>query len=827
MSAPIVPPLFRTRLILWQEQLWAALGPLLGAVLAIIGLALHGLPPAGLPALLHLFLLLCVGLGLGLVAWRGMRRFVLPDTKAAAARLEVDADLPRGALRGLGDTPFAGDADSPLWAAHQAALAARLAATHPRRPAAAVDKADPYALRFAGFLVFVTGLLVAGDASPTRLREGLVPAFGHGAPPALDIWVSPPDYTGRAAIVLYRGTEAVATADDNAIELPINSVLNIRAGTKDKSSLRGVRLRTSDGAVRLDPQLGAHAIPLSTDALLQIRGEGGTTTIRLSVVADVPPRVTLTGPLTVEGGTRIVLPLDIADDYGIVTGTAEIALAAVIPRPPDGPRASAAAKLPQQIPAMALTGPPGARDVALDLTEHPFAGLPVRLRIIVTDGAGASATTQWVDTTLPMRTFYSPLSRAIIEQRRDLALEPKSWPRTAALLEGLTTAPELFARDMGEYLLLRTAYHDIASGEGQNIDAVVAGFWPLAHALEDEGLALARAQLEAAQTALREALARNAPSEEIDALVEALRAAMDAYVSALAESGEAEAPDDPDKDEISARDLGEMLDEIARLRRAGESAEARARLAELEAMLQNLRITPSGGGEPGDEGNGEGGRQAGDGDPERAGTGAGGGAPPQDARDAAGALIDRQRRLADQTFTAMRDGAGTADLADRQRTLENATRQLAAGLPQTPDADAARQSLTEAANAMASASAALARGDGRAAGDGQGAAIEALRRGAAAAPTPTDNPDTDGSTDTAGGQGQQAPGTQTGPVRDPAGRRYDSADSGSSGGEGTTVPDLSDPTALRRLSKQIRERLEDPSLPEAERVYLERLLDQF
>ncbi|TIP96145.1 MAG: DUF4175 domain-containing protein, partial [Mesorhizobium sp.] len=64
-----------------------------------------------------------------------------------------------------------------------------------------------------------------------------------------------------------------------------------------------------------------------------------------------------------------------------------------------------------------------------DLTEHVWAGGNIRLRLIATDDAGHTATSETKTLVMPERPFSNPLARAVIEQRRVLALDANAKSR--------------------------------------------------------------------------------------------------------------------------------------------------------------------------------------------------------------------------------------------------------------------------------------------------------------------------------------------------------------------------------------------------------------
>lgn len=802
-------PLFQTRMVMLWERLYAGLVPILIVFFIFAGLALFGVFEA-LPGWLHLLALLNF---VGLIVWAVIvaePHLIFPRDDETRRRLEAESGLAPGRLADLLDRPFTGDAASPLWHIHQQQMVARLGRLRPGKPHAVIDRTDPFALRIPALLLTVIGLFVAGPAARDRLSGAIIPQFGDRRVVTADVWIEPPDYTRQPPRFLVRGAP-LSEADGKPVTAPAGSILRIRASRASANPPRiDVTLpQESTTPPATTPTPGTYAAALERSGTVSLRVGRDRMSFPVELTPDRVPAVTLIGEPSVEGGVRTRLTLTIEDDYGITGGEVELRLSPTLKRAPDAPPIPGPLG-PATIDAPALRGEPGTRDVALDLTEHPWAGLPVTLKVRVTDGAGQTATSQAVALTLPERTFYNPLSRAIIEQRQNLALAPQSWNRSLRILGALTISPELFASDAKEYLLLRTAYHDVEDGAGQNVGDLIDSFWPLAIALEDEGLTLARQRLEAAQEALRQALANGAPPEEIDELVEELRQAMNDYLAALAASGDALAEEDGSEEMLEGQDLNDILDEIARLRRQGDSAEARQRLAELEQLLRNMRITQGGEGQQSGSGQSQQGEGDGDGEP---GDGPGG------TLGEAGDLIDQQRRLSDETYSARRGDRPQSGLSENQRELADAARQL--GQETSGEGSAGSQSFENAAQMMENAARALERGDLFGAEQAQERAMGLLRDGASALAEEAlaAEESRDGETGTAADRGSTAGQAAN---RDPLGRAYQGF-----GETGVEIPDLSDPERVRELTQSLRERLRDPNLPEADRQYLERLLRRF
>ena len=103
----------------------------------------------------------------------------------------------------------------------------------------------------------------------------------------------------------------------------------------------------------------------------------------------------------------------------------------------------------------------------LDLTPHPWAGLPVVVRLEAVDGIDQAGQSEPQEMVLPARPFQHPVARAIIEQRRHLAAEPEQREEVIAALDRLSRAPALFGNDTAVYMALRSAMRRLLDGRGR------------------------------------------------------------------------------------------------------------------------------------------------------------------------------------------------------------------------------------------------------------------------------------------------------------------------------------------------------------------------
>ncbi|NHK26758.1 TIGR02302 family protein [Parvularcula flava] len=831
--------IYRAQLTLFLEKLWPALLPALGMVALFLLLTLFELWQF-LPWIAHYAVLAAlVGIGAFLLI-RDLKDLEWPRRGEALDRLEKDGKIPHAALRAREDRPFSQtDEDSPLWRAHLSRMEQLSSKARLDKAKATADRLDPWNLRYGALLLLVVGTFIAwGDFTP-RFWNAVSPRPAGSIPATVDLWIDPPAYTGRAPVILVQ-SKANPEGSQPGIAVPQGSTLHARINGADRRGPGRARLivetdnigRASTDLSRSETTLTGEA-SLSENAAITLTVNGRKASWPVVVAPDQTPKINFAeDPLaTEEGRVRLVVELD--DDYGITESFAVMSLDPDQDRPLDTPAITADRATDEEIvPVSGLTGAYGVRSAELTLTDHPWAGLDVNIRILGKDGAGQEATTETVSVTLPERDFYNPLARAIIHERRNLAVAPDSWTQTSRSLDALTFAPDRFFDRPTEYLLLRAAYWGVINGRGENVSDLIEEFWPLALQLEDQALELARRALAAAQQALREALERGASQSEIQRLVENLRTAMQNYIQALAESGQSMASRQGESQELEARDLDDILNSINELSDSGANNAARQLLSELEQMLQNLQITQGGSGSQSGQQQ-AGGQQQGDGSGEGGQQGAGG-----ETAQRTGDLIGRQRDLADETFEAQRQqfdpegtGSGAQSAAQLQQQqeelgsavddlledLDNATAESGNGTGE----DIAR-SFREARERMAEAAEALESGNLGAAGAFQQDALDALREGADGISDQImqaqqgDEEGEDGQSTRGGRNGAQA---QVDPLGRPYGAPAPSTDIG--------IPDLSDPERARELILELRRKLSEPGRTEEEIDYLERLLERF
>ncbi|MEK7264605.1 MAG: DUF4175 family protein [Pseudomonadota bacterium] len=751
------------------------------------------------PRLAHWLALIAAFALTARLAYRRRRRDLIPARGEALERLERDGGVRHDALRALEDAPL-GDG-GPLWNAHLADMRERARAARLSPPRATSNNVDPFGIRYAALALLAVGMINAGGDAGARLFSGFVPADPRAnAAGFADLWIEPPAYTGKAPIYLLRGSDTLP-GKRKEIDAPEGSIVhaqvNAAGGAKLYMRAGG---KTLKGAREGGEKSSRLALTLGTSGTLTLRAGGRTGAWPINVIDDRPPAADFIEEPAADSDGRLAVNVKIDDDYGVVAAALRLRLDPDQTRPLDAPAFDASAKAESRlIDIDGAAGAPGARSFTLDLTAEPWAGLKTIASLVVTDAAGQTGETTPVPVTLPAKPFFNPLARAVVEQRQSLAVAPNEWRRAEGAFNGLTLGPEYFYDNPSDYLLMRTAMWRISKEAGGDYKGAVDDFWPLALQLEDEALELSRRHLDAAKEALKNALENGADDAEIERLTEEMRAALQQYLQALAQSGGDPSDENAPADEIlNSADIDAMLDAVRDLAKSGAGEAARQALADLENLLKNLR-SPNRGAKSRDGSGGEG--KAGD---------AGAGGPAGQAGD----LIGRQRELADKSFErGQKRGAAGDDLGDEQSGIAGDLSELMKSLEgEGGEADASR-ALGKALGQMRRSEEALRAKEFESANDAMERAIASLREGAESM---------------AKAQGAQAKaragsaGEGGSPMRDPLGR-----EAGNAYGEGVDVPEKSDAQKTRELLEELRRRLSEGGRTEDEIRYLERLLERY
>ena len=601
--------------VLW-ERLWPALWPAAGIAGLFVALSLLNVW-ASVGGWVHLAALLLFAGAFGAALWRGLSGLSFPDRGDARRLLETPgtpaAGLLHRPLTALEDTLATDDGDDgarALWRLHRRRALAGVRGLRIGVPSPGLARSDVLALRAVVVLLLVVAVAVAGGESGRRLASGMVPGFAgdRAAAAVVEAWIAPPAYTGLPPVLLDpSGSGPPAPADPDTSGAPPDAsgspqTVRVPAGSEVLAKVSGgggPPVLDLDGRAipfaMVEPEVYELRAPVDSARRMAIGQPDRELGVwELDIVPDMAPTVAFEGRPA--GTRRAALRVDYSagDDYGLAAVTLEIRLAAT-------------GRLHEI--GFVLPGPDVKTHqdtVYRDLTPHAWAGLPVRLRLRADDRTGRSGFSETFDVTLPERRFRHPVARAVIEQRKRLASEPEALRDIAralgAIASGVAAGATERHDDYGAFLALNSARRRLERGavpgksEEEVVDDVRRMLWDTALRIEDGALSVSEREVRALEQALLEALARDAPSQEIERLMNELREALDRYLQALAQQALQAGEDtaelrgtENDVLSLTRDDLQRLLDRARELSRAGSRDAARELLSQLRDILENLR----------------------------------------------------------------------------------------------------------------------------------------------------------------------------------------------------------------------------------------------
>jgi uncharacterized protein (TIGR02302 family) len=712
-----------------------------------------------------------------------------------------------------------------LWQAQRERTLASIKRIRAGLPSPRLRIHDPWALRALVGVMLVATFFAAGGERAMRITAAF--DWNGVLSPAnirVDAWVTPPLYTSKPPIILTTANKEAASLEAGALPVPVGSKLVVRSsgGTLDVVPGGGV---TEAVATEQAPKgTNEKHFTIAGDGTVHVRSPSGQPQWKFTAVADRAPTIALAKDPERQARGQLQMSYRIEDDYGVTEAQAHFAA-----RPGEAPQGASVPRPLFEPPHFPLVLPNartrnGIGQTVKDLSDDPYAGAEVTLTLTAKDEAGNEGSSQPFDMRLPERLFTKPLARALVEQRRILALDANRSSDVDTALEALMIAPEYFMADeAGHYLGLYSVARQLeAARSDDDLREVVASLWAFAVLIEDGDITDVDKALRAAQDALKQALDRGASDEEIKKLTQDLRAALDNFLRQLAEQlrnnpQQLARPLDPNTRILRQQDLDNLIERMERLSRSGDKEAAKQLLEQLQQMLENLQMAQPGQG---------------DSDMEQ-------------ALNELGDMIRKQQQLRDKTFKQGQDSRqdhmrgkqggdqSMGDLQQDQQGLRDRLRKLQQELArrgmgpnqrgdqgQADDQDGSEDGLGQADSAMGDAGDRLGEGNADAAVDAQGKALEALRKGAQSLADAMQQGD--GLSD---GPGERMGRQQAGPnATDPLGRplrshEYDELSK--------MIPGEIDVQRVRRILEELRRRLGDLSRPQIELDYIERLLKDY
>ena len=837
MMKQISLPLILTYLGLIIERLFRVFWPLISIILFFSAALLLVWPSSVAPQMMWISsgifgfaALIALGVGLRKLHW--------PNPSDALHRL--DSSVPDRPIQAVMDHQALGTEDPgsvSIWREHRKRMIARLSSIQAVKPDLRLSSYDPFAFRYMALLTFIIAVLFSSDSSSqlSTIKQPVqaTPVAG----PIWEAWAEPPRYTGLPTVYLNE-------FNDDTIKLPQGTEIILRFYEGSGQNLFEESVSEQPSEASAGGQL-AQSFKVNQSGELRINSSEERRWL-IEMIEDTRPQVTVLGPTSIGTLGQFSLPFDAQDDYGIETGEAIISLnldkvdrlhgLGIDPEPRD----SISVTLP-----MPITGNRSdfTETFAEDFARHPWANLPVKIQLSVSDIIKNKSASKIYLTNLMARRFFDPLAAAIAEQRRDLLWSRTNALRVAQILRALSNNPEKIFPKETIYLRLRVTLRRLEAYTRNELtreqqDEIAEALWNIALQIEEGDLGNTLERLRRAQERLSEAMRNGASDQEIAELMQELRQATQDYLNQLTRQAQQNGNFDQNNQqmsensfEMSQSDLQAMMDRIQELMEQGRMAEAQQALEELQRMMENMRVTQ--------------------------GQGQNGQSPEGRALEGLAETLRQQQGLSDQAFRNLqqqfnsnsqqnqgqggqrpennespgdngsatqgqRHGMGQGEgLADQQNMLRNQLRQQKGQLPGTgiTENDDARDALNRAEDAMTGAEESLRNDNLAEAIDQQSEAMEALREAMRSLAQMLADQQ----------QGQPGQGTEgsnlQSQIRDPLGRNL-----GSNGNIGTNenlLPGDDMHGRAQELLDEIRRRSGEGQRPDVELDYLKRLLERF
>lgn len=530
-----------------------------------------------------------------------------PTTKDAQKRIAKDSALDHSPVYQIDDQLLIGSENTTsqkLWQLHQKQALQDIKKLSVHWPSPNMPKRDPYAFRF----IILISVIASGIYAQSDHLQKLKTAFDWQTENSLpDLatttgWLSPPSYTNQPAILLDFSKKG------RLLRVPVGSKVVIRSDSKKVVVYPQGQVTIKEQEKNKDQESKTDAISEPTISEPKenttqiyeyiISGSGSVTassswfrssTYQFETIPDQPPSIELQGEIKQNYKGGFSLSYKTQDDYGIAKVKLHIRL--------DPSLGKTRSVVPPPEASLAL--PPSGQEIIteakdIDISEHPWSGVPVLLSVIAIDDFGNEGQSKEIPFVLPERRYSDPLAAAVAEQRRNTAIFPDNKKKVLESFNALMIEPELFTPNVGVYIGLYDQFNQVQKAQSdEELKQAVDNMWSFVLALEDNNqLNDARSELKQAQERLQDAIARGASEDEINQLTKEYRSAMNRYMKELAEQSkkQKDQAQSGNSKSISQKDLNDYLKKIEEAMKRGDTVEAQRLMEELAQIMENLQI---------------------------------------------------------------------------------------------------------------------------------------------------------------------------------------------------------------------------------------------
>lgn len=843
-----------TKLAMFLEQVWLKLwAPFIVISIFLIATLFQVWPL--LSPLLHRLCLAFFTMGF-IASFYPLLSLRIPNDEKALKRLDKNSTLPHQPAQAFKDNLEPNMAAQgtnqthTIWLHFKNRLVEKIKQLKVSPPRPETYKQDPYALRMVLMLVVACGFFFQGGNAKFLISNAFaIPPMINTSNLRVDAWVTPPSYTGKPPILIADGGKSVEKNSDTKkapFTVPQNSILTIRINGDYAKQVQlesvNKQLKKADQSQTDTPikKTATNSKKINTNEYHVKLIDNGPVKItidkiplrdwRFDIIPDSPPIIGLIELPSPAQSRALKLKYRVADDYGVLSAKAHIKeifkkekAANIILDEEDRPLGS-----PFEYPLnLAEQGTKASEGTTFkDLTDHPWAGLPITLYLSASDEGENNSLSPEINITLPAYEFTKPIAKNIIRLRKQLIMTPSESPLIAHLMHRLLQNRKPFEKDLTLYLGLRVAASRLENANTRTKKEDIAKLiYQLARHAEDGDISAAERELRTAQEELRKALQENAPNNEIQKRIDNLRKALQKYMQALAKQQQKQKAGNDQQNQkqqsLNPEDFEQMLKTIEELSKSGSKDLARQMLSQLQNMLENLQTGKNQNQQQQNK--------------------------TAKSIEKLGKILQKQQKLMDKTFEQNRqqkrqsldknraqqkngqqrsqrqDGQqenSNQQLEQQQQALRQQLQKLMRELQKSKQQGQQGQKskgqngspLDNAERAMQRAQELLKGKDLGNALSQEGQALDQLRKGMEQMAREMQSMSGKGGSQKAGG-------------KDPLGRPQSSK--GMDTSESTKVPDKIDIQRAREILRNLQEKLSDPNRPAPEVDYIERLLKRF
>ena len=457
---------------------------------------------------------------------------------------------------------------------------------------------DPLLIRLPVIIIFLFIFMSFNSDLDRKVQAALSPEkinnqFESGV---FTGWINPPEYTGIQPALIPEGS--------NSLMVPKGSSLSARVfGGEGKLEL-AINNTTQD-FIKIDEKNSAieSIIDQNTDLIVS-QAQNIIFKSKIKIIEDQPPLVDfLEDPKSTIKGVMDINYI-FSDDYDVTKLSTKI----VLKKPIESLKIE---EINFKLPINKSDELQSIGQYYHDLSEHIWAGLPVKIVLIAEDFIGQKSKSKEIEILLPEKPFKNLIAISIINQRKNLSLNKEKPFEVGKVLAEIAASKFLeenlaIAKDWlleSSDILLESKDNSLLTSEKNSF--VIDLLWKTALFVESGQLSIAENELRRAQQDLEEALSDGGNGAEIQEMINNLDNALAKYLDELEKPQEIDAPqvsesqvsesDDPGDrggengaQSNERENLEEKLEDIAELTASGSLDEAQDQLDQMQDMSEGV-----------------------------------------------------------------------------------------------------------------------------------------------------------------------------------------------------------------------------------------------